>query len=335
MEEELELAPMYPLPPNGTELGDLALLDVFDHYDYPQSFSCQDATGRRFLAFHVEEPPATDTWLFLRVSALRLAQLEHGEIDLHESLIHAEDGFLFRVTQDRHQGTARVDRLPVDLLPAVWVPATGQLLRRPSAPALLTFEIMPADSAKAEHLGAAIAHVRVGNNGPFVPRVRAGVRFKNADGTLLFDGREMPVRWSSAPEPFTPLIGQDGQPVWVPNPSLLAPAYVQDFARGEAHLAGLAIRFVEGAWGFTADSYFKNLRHPDWKLPSGNALLEVRVQADGVDHLQTFILDTSASVDRFKIMAKEGARTTVRPAAQAERVPGEGGPPVHLRLVAS
>ena len=113
---------MYPLPPASSEFGLLRFVRIFDSYDYARIFACVDETGRIFVAFQVEEPPELDTWLLVRVSAGRFAELEAKRLDLREMISRAEDGSVLRVIQDRERQTAQVVRLSRDVVPEDWLP---------------------------------------------------------------------------------------------------------------------------------------------------------------------------------------------------------------------
>lgn len=329
------MTPSYPLPPEGTELGHLHLALVFDYFDYPQIFSCNDDEGRQFLALHVEEHPSPDTWLYLSLGSTRMEELLAGLVDLRDALLHAEDGFIFRVIQDVRLATAAVDRIGPTSLPDEWLPLPGQKLAPPvvrPATRPQRFEITTGLTAQATHLAGAFAIATVTNHGPFVPRVRAWVSFKAPSIGILFDGAEMEARWSAAPEPITPV--QRGTDIaYLPDPSKLPLAFVQDFARMESQSFAIAIKLADGTWGFTPESYFHGFKHPRWKLPAERLEVSVRVRADGVDYRRTLILDAAGTTDRFRV-EETGQGTVAEQLLAAAEQPSDGQPPTsHLRLL--
>lgn len=330
------MTPSYPLPPEGTELGRLHLALVFDYFDYPQIFTCGGDSGRQFLALHVEEHPSPDTWLYVRLGPERMKEMLAGRVDLCDALLHAEDGFVFRVIQDLQSATAAVDRVGPTSLPEEWLPLRGQKL----APAVLRpgsrpqrFEIAPGPTAQAPHLAGAFAIATVTNHDAFVPRVRAWVSFKSPSIGTLFDGAEMEARWSSAPEPVTPVQRGTDSIAYLPDPSKLPVAFVQDFARMESQSFAIAIKLADGTWGFTPESYFHGFKHPRWRLPAERLEVTVRVRADGIDYRRALMLDTAVATDAFRVEATgEGTVAEQQPAATEQ--PSDGQPPTsHLRLV--
>jgi hypothetical protein len=147
------------------------------------------------------------------------------------------------------------------------------------------------------------AHLRVLNSGPFAPRVRCAVRFLRRDGSQVFE-REMPARWSNAPEPVTPVAVREanGQRIvdWVFDMSKVALGYVADFAPKEEHAAAIALKFDDGTcWGWPPDSYQYGGRHPNWKLPLEPLVVRAHVLANGRDYFSDFNLDTSAAPSDF------------------------------------
>lgn len=319
---------MYPLPPDDTELGHLEIDEVFDYFDFPQTFSCRSASRHAYVAFHVEEPPQPDTWLYVRTSDARLAELVGGRMEAREALLRPEDGFVYRVIHES-AASPRIDHLPADKLPDDWIPPKGERLApRKLAPPLM--EIVPGETARTPTW--AFAHVRVINHGPLAQRVQAWATFREPGGVPLFQGREMPARWSAAPEPVTPIAAADGTVQYIPDPSKLPAGYVQDFAREEPHALAVAIRFADGVWGWTPDSYFHGFKHRDWPMPRGVIQVDIRVRSDGVDYRQAFELDTSAPVESFGLRWPHGKPATFQ-SEKIEPPPEEQRPPRHLSLV--
>jgi hypothetical protein len=144
---------------------------------------------------------------------------------------------------------------------------------------------------------AAFAHLRVVNGGRFVPRVRCWIQFLRMNGAELFT-REMPGRWSCAPEPFSPAA--DGSFVF--DVSKVALGYIADFATMEDHAVALAIKYSDGScWGWPPDSYQHGGRHPDWSLPAEPLRVRARILADGRDYQEEFLLDGSAPPEAFSV----------------------------------
>jgi len=157
---------------------------------------------------------------------------------------------------------------------------------------------------------SAFIHVKVSNLGEFTPRVRGWVRFCDVKGRDVCDG-EMPIRWSSRPEPLmlvpvTSATSEFGYQ-WIPNPALLPDGYVTDFAAGEEQAFAFAIKMRDGScWGWTQESYWHGWRHPRWGLPSTKVRVFIRLLAAGKEQRADFELDAAESVDSIVVRASEG-----------------------------
>lgn len=178
-----------------------------------------------------------------------------------------------------------------------------EAVRRASSSAPMELRAGTTARFRDESQGA-FAHIFVVNKGPFTARVRCWLRFEKLNGAPLFQS-EMPARWSSAPEP----IRQVAIPrpdrvdlVFVPDPSLLPVQAIADFATLEGHPIPIAVKLADGTcWGFTPESYFRQFRHPDWRLPSERIRVIARVLADGRVISKVFELDCSAPLRAFGV----------------------------------
>jgi hypothetical protein len=130
------------------------------------------------------------------------------------------------------------------------------------------------------------AHVRVINVGRTPQRLRAEARFSIEIGPAIRD-EPMSLRWSSAPEPLPPIWTPEGIRTIV-NVHAIPESRVVEALPGQAEDAAIAICFDDGAWGWTAESYARNFRHPDWQLPRVVLLVVVTVFTGSVPQTQTF-----------------------------------------------
>ncbi len=149
----------------------------------------------------------------------------------------------------------------------------------------------------------AFARVRVTNLSGFTcTRVTASARFLSVEGTPAFN-RAMPLRWSSAPEPVSPVWTPEGLRM-LPDPSKVSRGVAVDMDPGDAEDVALAVKFVDAAsaWGWTGESYLTDGRHPSWQLPGGRQVVEITVSAEGRDVTERYLLDADAPIDRFGIV---------------------------------
>ncbi|MGB3419032.1 MAG: DUF6575 domain-containing protein [Dolichospermum sp.] len=62
----MKLLPQYP------PLVNLEIIEIYEYYDFPCLFSCQNASGQIFLAVWIDEIPDHKTWLYSPMSKGRL-----------------------------------------------------------------------------------------------------------------------------------------------------------------------------------------------------------------------------------------------------------------------
>jgi hypothetical protein len=153
----------------------------------------------------------------------------------------------------------------------------------------------------------AFAHVRVTNVGPFVRRVRGFARFLAGDGTTIHQ-EPMSLRWSSAPEPLTVVWTPDG-PQPVSDMSKVPLSLYVDIPTGEAEDTAVAVKFsdVSGAWGWTGESYLNGWRHPKWRLPDSDVVVEVSIRAEGRVETRCFRLKADAPLEEFSASPDDDA----------------------------
>ena len=90
--------------------------------------------------------------------------------------------------------------------------------------------------------------------------------------------KPMQVRWADSPEPIKHLV-LNGKIITVPEYNLVRLSKYIDIPPDESELCDLAIRFVneDDAYGWCTDSYFKNSRHPDYKLNCGSFFAKITI----------------------------------------------------------
>lgn len=114
--------------PEGTVLGQLEIIEVFEYFDGPCLFSCRNRSGAQFLAVFADEGEV-DIWLYAPVSEGRLEAVRAGNVDLHTAFADAEDGFTYLV---KFNGSS-VETNPVrgSSIPSDYLPDNGTVLRLP------------------------------------------------------------------------------------------------------------------------------------------------------------------------------------------------------------
>lgn len=111
--------------PRDTVLGELTLADTFVFYDGPRVFSCRSLTDQTYLAVWAEEGADADLWLYVPVSAARLAMIRSGGMSLREALSTPEGiAYLVRLPHDEDESDEARPISRSDLQDA-WLPDEG------------------------------------------------------------------------------------------------------------------------------------------------------------------------------------------------------------------
>ena len=85
-------------------LGRLRIVEVFDFYDEPTLYSCQDSIGHLYLAICADMDAVEGIWYYAPISQTRLSQVRSGAIDLHDAFAEAEQGWFWEVRQPHDIG---------------------------------------------------------------------------------------------------------------------------------------------------------------------------------------------------------------------------------------
>jgi hypothetical protein len=107
------------------------------------------------------------------------------------------------------------------------------------------------------------------------------------DGSNIFDGKAMPGRWASAPQPTPiPVLDRNGQhTLTIYDPDRTGAGSRVDIYPGESEVLDVVVRVEndDECYGWTTEPYFlKPLgRNPNWKLPLECFLSRVVITSSG------------------------------------------------------
>ncbi len=115
-------------------ISELTPVEVFDFYDGPTFYSCQDKTGQLFIVYWADEELETKSWLYIRISKDRYVQLKNGNITIFDALSRPEEGFAYVVKTIN--SAFSVSQLESTEIPHEWLPPQDDklLLPTPSLP---------------------------------------------------------------------------------------------------------------------------------------------------------------------------------------------------------
>jgi hypothetical protein len=115
--------------PQGTTLGKLEPIEVYEFHDQPLLLSCRNASGTIFLAVSIDEDDDFETWLYVSMSLHRFEQVRSGGIDLYDAFSKAEEGTVFQVkTPFEPEAEILVESLPVAHLTGDMLPLPDEFL---------------------------------------------------------------------------------------------------------------------------------------------------------------------------------------------------------------
>jgi len=85
------------LLPQDTELGAIALVEVYVYYDRPCLFSCRSEKGDLFLALWIDETLESDRWLYAPIPESVIEQLGSGNSDIRSFFTDAPGDRVFDI----------------------------------------------------------------------------------------------------------------------------------------------------------------------------------------------------------------------------------------------
>ena len=105
------------------ELGKLEIVEVYEYYDQPVLYSCQNVSGQLYLVVAAAEDEKYLTWLCTAVSTNRLNQIRSGFIDLQDAFTESENPYSVQVKVPYDENTSMMtdfvqsNQIPEDMLP--------------------------------------------------------------------------------------------------------------------------------------------------------------------------------------------------------------------------
>lgn len=79
------------------ELGELEIVEIYDHFNFPILFSCRSVVDQLYMAFYADRLQESNMWLYAEVSRKRFNLIRKGEINLHDTFSNPETGRLLKV----------------------------------------------------------------------------------------------------------------------------------------------------------------------------------------------------------------------------------------------
>lgn len=122
---------------------DLKPLDVFEYYDGPKFYSCQDRLGQLFLVYWIDQSENSDasSWLYLRVSKERYDSLKSGVTPVALALANPEEDIAFVVVSSNQD--FEVNEILKDKISESWLPPDDYKLDLPT-------QTLPAKTTSAQ-----------------------------------------------------------------------------------------------------------------------------------------------------------------------------------------
>jgi len=120
--------------PEGTILGPIEMVEVYETYDAPVLFACRSRlVDARYLALWVDRDDREDTWLYLPATARRFAEIRSGGIALADAFRNSESGLVVSVRVVRASGAATASTVNAAEVPDSDLPSPSVRLALPTA----------------------------------------------------------------------------------------------------------------------------------------------------------------------------------------------------------
>lgn len=116
--------------PEGTILGQLEIIEVYDFYDKPVLFSCKNKSGLIFIAIYVDDSDVAEIWLYASISSSRFKNVVQGRVELRNIFIDTEDAFVYQVEIPYEEGiNIIVKSVACNKIPDEYLPELGQVIQ--------------------------------------------------------------------------------------------------------------------------------------------------------------------------------------------------------------
>ncbi|NMI07194.1 hypothetical protein HF638_24690 [Paenibacillus sp. SZ31] len=98
------------MEPFVTPLGIMSVIEHFLFYDRPFIFLCVDKTNSKYIVHLVDDDEFCEKWFLIPSTELRVEFVRTGKISLRDSLLLAEQGWIWEITTpfDESKGTAEI-----------------------------------------------------------------------------------------------------------------------------------------------------------------------------------------------------------------------------------
>ncbi len=128
------------------------------------------------------------------------------------------------------------------------------------------------------------------------------IGFLTSDGKRLHD-RDLPIRWVGNPEPLKFEIDPQGKLVMLREPSLEHISLTTNIPPDRTARLDVAVREDNdpNAYGWNHESYIHNWKHPDFVIPQGRYVIEVRIQSGSQQASGKFYLTNGPTTEEFVV----------------------------------
>lgn len=114
---------------DGTILGSMKVLEVYEYYDGPRLFASANETGSVFLVLWIRFTGNSDEYYVQPMSLHRFRQVRDGKISLRDAFVRAEGTGLVVLQIDRETDQARTRHLNIEQIDESLLPLQGETLK--------------------------------------------------------------------------------------------------------------------------------------------------------------------------------------------------------------
>jgi hypothetical protein len=86
-------------------IGAVQIINVFEYYDGPKVFACENITGQKFIVNWIDTNSFFDKWFFVPVSPTRFLNILNGQVSLRDCIMRSESNLVLEVRTPKGEST--------------------------------------------------------------------------------------------------------------------------------------------------------------------------------------------------------------------------------------
>lgn len=171
------------MEPFVTPLGTMSVIEYFLFVDRPYIFSCADKTNSKYVVHLVDDDEFCEKWFLIPSSDLRVEFVRTGKISLRDSLLLAEQGWIWEITTPFDESKGKAEIRYCDELGENDLPAKEAVLNLPER-RLPSLDLDAAIDAEQTCREIFLLHLNDGHHSQTIPANDLGLILLRSQGML-------------------------------------------------------------------------------------------------------------------------------------------------------